>query len=77
MDVFARALIIADKLIRSSDYLKLRAERYASFDAGKGRDFEAGKLTLEDLYSVAKATGEPAHISGKQEMFEQMITWFI
>lgn len=77
MDVFARALIIANKLLHSTDYLKLRAERYASFDSANGRDFEFGKLTLEDLYGIAREVGEPAQISGKQEMFEQMINWFI
>lgn len=77
MDVFARALMVADKLLHSSDYLKLRQQRYASYDTGKGAEFEAGKLILEDLYSIARENGEPAHISGKQELFEQMITWFI
>ena len=77
MDVFARALIIADKILKESDYLKLRKERYLSFDKGKGNDFENGKLSFSDLYSYAKDKGEPAQISGKQELFEQIINWFI
>jgi xylose isomerase len=77
MDVFARALIIADKLLKESNYLKLRKERYSSFDSGKGADFEASKLIFEDLRQIAKEVGEPKQISGKQEAFEQMINFYI
>lgn len=77
MDVFARALVIADKIIAQSDYDKLRTTRYASFDAGMGADFEAGKLRLEDLYRHGLAAGEPARTSGKQELMEQLINFYI
>ncbi len=77
MDVFARSLVIADKILKESDYLKLRADRYASFNSGKGKDFDSGKLTLEDMYKIAKEVGEPKQISGKQEMFEQLINCYI
>ena len=77
MDTFARALIIADNILNKSDYKKLRTERYASFDSGKGKEFEAGKLTLEDLRTYAIENGEPATISGKQEYFENIINRFI
>jgi xylose isomerase len=77
MDVFARALIIADKILNESDFSKLRADRYASFASGKGKDFDSGKLTLEDMYKIAKEVGEPKQISGKQEMLEQLINCYI
>jgi len=77
MDVFARALVIADKLLKESDYLKLRKERYSSFDSGKGAEYEAGKLTFEDLRDIASDLGEPQQISGKQEKFEQLINFYI
>ncbi len=77
MDVFARALVIADKILNDSQYRVMRAARYASFDQGKGADFEAGKLTLENLRDIAKEVGEPAQISGKQELVEQLINWYI
>ena len=77
MDVFARALLVADKILTESDYLKMRKNRYASFDDGKGADFEAGKLSLEDLREIAREAGEPKQISGKQEMLEQLINWYI
>lgn len=77
MDTFARALTVADKILNESDYLAMRKNRYASFDSGKGADFEAGKLTLEDLYANAKEVGESKQISGKQELLEQLINWYI
>ncbi len=77
MDVFARALIIADKILQESPYSAMRKKRYASFEDGKGADFEAGKLSLEDLRQIAKEVGEPKQISGKQELLEQLINWYI
>ncbi len=77
MDVFARSLIIADKILNDSPYKEMRKNRYASFDGGKGADFEAGKLLLEDLREIAKEVGEPKQISGKQELLEQLINWYI
>ncbi len=77
IDSFARALIIADNILNNSDYKKLRIDRYASYDAGKGKSFEEGKLTLEDLRSFALESGEPATISGRQEYFENIINRFI
>ena len=77
MDTFARALIVADTILQKSEYKKIRADRYASFDAGKGKDFEAGKLTLEDLRNYAAESGEPAVTSGKQEYLENIINRYI
>ncbi len=77
MDVFARSLVIADKILNNSDYLSMRKSRYASFDTGKGADFENGKLALEDLRTIAAEVGEPSQISGKQELLEQLINWYI
>ncbi|MFD2034790.1 xylose isomerase [Belliella marina] len=77
MDAFARSLIIADEILQKSDYKSLRKERYASFDSGKGNEFESGKLTLEDLRTHALAVGEPKKTSGKQERYENILNQFI
>lgn len=77
MDAFARSLIIADEILQKSDYKSLRKERYASFDAGKGSDFEEGRLELEDLRNHALAIGEPKKTSGKQERYENILNQFI
>ena len=77
MDAFARALITADNVLNKSDYKKIRKERYATFDTGKGKEFEEGKLSLEDLRAYAIENGEPVMKSGKQEYLENIINRFI
>jgi xylose isomerase len=77
MDTFARALVIADKLLKDSDYLKMRKKRYESFDKGAGKDFEKGKLTLAKLRNIAEELGEPETRSGKQELYEQLINMYL
>ena len=76
-DTFARALLVADKIIQDSDYKKLRQKRYASFDSGNGKAFEEGKLTFEDLHKIAHENGELPSISGKQELFENIVNQYI
>jgi xylose isomerase len=78
MDVFARALEAAAAVLEKSPYLQMLKERYASFDSGKGKDFEEGKLSLEDLRNYAVSLGkEPDQISGKQELYEAIINMYI
>ncbi len=77
MDCFARALIVADNILRKSDYKKFRTDRYASFDSGKGKDFEDGKLDLEQLRDYAAKNGEPEVRSGRQEWLENIINQYI
>lgn len=72
-DTFARGLLVADAVINNSSYEKLIGERYASFATGKGQDFVNETLSLTDLYDQAKASGEPKQISGKQELFENIL----
>ena len=77
VDNFARALITADNILTSSNYKELFNLRYNSFNSGKGKAFEQGKLNLNDLYELAINTGELNLKSGKQEMFENIINQFI
>jgi len=77
MDVFARALITADQILNTSEYKKIRQDRYASFDNDKGAEYEHGKLSLEDLRAYAIENGEPEKISGRQEYLENLINRYI
>lgn len=77
MDTFARALVVADAILTKSPYKKMRADRYASFDSGKGAEFAAGKLSLKELAAIGAAGGEPKPISGKQELYEALINQYI
>jgi len=77
IDTFARALVIADRVLQNSNYKNLRKDRYSSFDTIKGRAFEEGKLSLTELYETAIENKAPDQRSGKQEMFENIINQFI
>ncbi len=77
MDAFARALLAAHDILEQSDYKSLRAHRYASFDTGKGKDFEQGKLSLNDLAHIAGTQAEPEMRSGKQELFENILNRYV
>ena len=77
MDALARGLLIANNILENSDYSKLLKERYASFDSGKGADFEKGNLSLEEMAKMAIEIGEPEMISGKQELYESILNQFI
>ncbi|MEM7367933.1 MAG: xylose isomerase [Bacteroidota bacterium] len=77
MDVFARALLAADRILEDSDYLALRQERYASYDSGDGAAFERGELDLVALRNIAFDNGEPPQTSGRQELFENILNQYV
>ena len=77
MDAFARAMIVANNILEHSNYKAMRAQRYSSFNTAQGRDFEAGNLALESLATIAHQNGEPELISGKQELFENIINQYL
>ncbi len=76
MDAMARALLSAADVLEKSPYRKMLADRYASFDKGEGKEFEEGKLTLEQLAEIGRRVNEPAQTSGKQELYEAIINMY-
>ncbi len=76
MDAMARALLSAAELLEKSPYKEMKAKRYASFDSGKGKEFEEGKLSLEDVYKYGKTVGEPKQTSGQQELYETIVSMY-
>lgn len=77
MDAFARGLITADRLMNESDLLKMKEQRYSSFESGEGARFEKGELDLEALRQIAIDKGEPSMISGKQEWYENVVNQYL
>src|SRR5699024_10589263 len=77
MDMFARGLLTAEAILENSEYRELVRNRYASFDSGKGADFEQSNLSLEQLRELALKNGEPEQISGRQEYYENLINQYI
>ena len=76
MDALARALLNAAEILQNSELPKMKKERYASFDAGIGKEFEDGKLTFEQVYEYGKQIGEPKQTSGKQEKYETIVALY-
>ena len=76
MDACARALLNAVEIMEKSPIPSMLKERYASFDSGIGKDFEDGKLTLEQVYEYGKKVGEPKQTSGKQELYETIVALY-
>jgi xylose isomerase len=77
MDTFARALLVAEAIRERSGIVAHKAQRYASFNTAEGVRFEAGELSLEQLRDLAADNGEPAHVSGKQEWYENVINQYL
>lgn len=76
MDACARALLNAVEILENSPLPQMLKERYASFDSGMGKDFEDGKLTLEQVYEYGKQVNEPKQTSGKQELYEAIVALY-
>ncbi len=76
MDAMARALEGAAKLLDESPYLEMFKNRYSSFDSGAGKEFEGGKMTLEQIADYAKKNGEPKQTSGRQELYEAILAMY-
>jgi xylose isomerase len=76
MDAMARALLNAADIIEHSELPAMKKARYASFDSGIGKEYEEGKLTLEQIVDYAKKNGEPKQISGKQEKYETIVALY-
>lgn len=76
MDAMARALLNAAAIVEDSPLPSMLGKRYSSFDSGKGKLFEEGSMSLEDLVAYAKENGEPAQTSGKQELYEAIVSMY-
>jgi len=76
MDAMARALLNAADILENSELPAMKKARYASFDSGIGKDFEDGKLSLEQVYEYGKKVEEPATTSGKQEKYETIVALY-
>ncbi|MDR2193116.1 MAG: xylose isomerase [Treponema sp.] len=77
MDSFAYGLEKAVAVIEDGRIPKLLKERYASFDLGDGAKFEKGDLTLEAVAVLAKDYGKIGWTSGKQELYENILSEII
>lgn len=76
MDAMARGMLNAAAIVEDGTLCKMVEKRYASFDIGEGKRFEEGGMTLEEMVGYAKRQGEPRQTSGRQELFETLVSLF-
>jgi xylose isomerase len=77
MDTFARALLLADRLIEDKALSDPLAQRYAGYRQGMGKKFLAGKTSLAELEAWAIKQGEPPLQSGRQELLENTLNSYL
>ncbi|MGD0674520.1 MAG: xylose isomerase [Polyangiaceae bacterium] len=78
IDVLARALLMADRMLDDGKLQLFVDERYAGWDAPFGREIHAGSVTLADLSDrVLSQRIEPMRRSGRQEMLENLLSRYL
>ena len=77
MDAFARGLLVAQKLKDDGVLDQIVRDRYAGWRRGMGRKILQGKTTLTQLETWAARQGEPAKVSGRQEMIEGILNDYL
>jgi len=76
MDAYAHGLKIAAAIIEDGVLDEMVRKRYETFDSELGRKLSStgggSNATLEEFDAYARAGGEPARISGQQELYENI-----
>ena len=78
MDLCARALLIAEKMIADGALNDFVVDRYAGWNDSLGKSILGGKRSLDDLARwVHKGQVEPQPQSGKQEWLEGLVNSYL
>ena len=77
MDVAARALLAAERMIQDGSLVTTVRDRYAGWRTAFGRDILDGKSSLQALSDhVLAGDAEPEAVSGRQEYLENLVNRF-
>jgi xylose isomerase len=78
MDLCARALLVAERMIEDGALSEHVSARYAGWDGAEGKAILKGKRSLAELAArVDKKGGEPQPVSGRQEYLENLINTYL
>ncbi|MEZ4750277.1 MAG: xylose isomerase [Bdellovibrionota bacterium] len=77
IDTFARALLVADRLVRTRALDGLIEKRYAGFESPMGKKILAGDFDLPELEEWAIQSGEPKLQSGREEALENVFNQYL
>jgi xylose isomerase len=78
IDMLARSLLIADRMIEDGKLQALLDERYAGWNGPLGKDILSGKASLADLSErVLSQKIDPRPRSGRQELLENLVNRYL
>jgi xylose isomerase len=78
MDLCARALLIAEKMVADGALQRHVGARYAGWDGERGRAILDGRVSLEDLArDVEQRALDPQPHSGRQERLEHLVASYV
>jgi xylose isomerase len=78
MDICARALLVAEKMVLDGALQRHVDGRYAGWEGERGRAILDGRLSLEDLSrEVEQRSLEPKPRSGRQERLEYLVASYL
>jgi xylose isomerase len=78
MDVCARGLLIAEKMIEGKLLEQLREERYSGWNGDFGQAMINGELSMAEISDqVLDRQIDPEPSSGRQELLENVVNWYI
>ncbi len=78
IDVLARALVVASKLLEGGELRDAVERRYRDWDGGLGRGIEGGEFSLADLADEVLGKGlDPKPRSGRQERIENLVNRYL
>ncbi|RYZ05014.1 MAG: xylose isomerase [Myxococcales bacterium] len=78
MDVLARSLLVAEKIVSDGKLEKAVQERYAGWRTDLGERIAGGKLSLAELSDLVLDKGiDPKPRSGRQEALENLVNRYV
>jgi xylose isomerase len=78
MDVSARALLIAEKMLKDDQLGQLVDQRYAGWATPFGQDILSGKMGLDAVAAhVVERNTDTRPVSGRQERLENLVNQYI
>ena len=78
MDLCARALLVAERMMVDGELARQLAARYEGWDGAEGRAILKGRRSLADLAArVERASLEPQPVSGRQERLENLLNTYL
>ncbi len=75
-DAYAMAFKLARRMLADGKFAQFVAARYNSYNAGFGREIEAGRLGFKELEEIVLKLGEPVLHSGRQEYLENLFNQY-